>query len=110
MDVKKLKKAGPKNLLRLRLSFAQHLDSEPVFEFLGAVESQTTQRLKGLSREAKKKAKSLTPGSIQSEILASYFEDEVALAQSASELAALFAIVALYSQIEIHERQLARRG
>jgi hypothetical protein len=106
VDLQKLKKAGPKNLLKLRLSFARQLEPEPVFEFLSAVESQTTQRLKRLSRESRKEAKTFRPGSIQSEILASYFEDEVALAESAVELASLFAIVALYSQIEMRTKQM----
>lgn len=106
VDFQKLKKAGPKSLLKLRLSFAGQLEPEPVFEFLSAVESQTTQRLKRLSRESRKEAKTFRPGSIQSEILASYFEDEFALAQSASELASLFAIVALYSQIEIRTKNM----
>lgn len=106
MDFQKLKNARPKNLLKLRLSFARQLEPEPVFEFLSAVESQTTQRLKRLSRESRKEAKTFRPGSIQSEILANYFEDEVALAKSANELASLFAIVALYSQIEIHTKKM----
>jgi len=106
MDFRQFKLASPKKNLKLHLDLTSRMDVEPIFEFVGAVEDGTKRRLKDLARDKKKDARGIAPGSVAYEILGSYFEDQVDLAEATSDLSHKFAVVALYSRVEIHTKRM----